>query len=56
MLVDRLADPVDSWVVPDSIVSSINQDYLIVFVSGILTTKSRFETFKMEQKVNLLKD
>ena len=46
MLVDRLADPVDSWVVPDSIVSSINQDYLIVFVSGILIDLIRVENLE----------
>jgi len=36
VLMDWIAEPVDSWIISDSIVSNINQDYLIVLVSRIL--------------------
>lgn len=36
VLVNRVAEPVDSWVVSDSIMSNINQDHLKVLVGRIL--------------------
>ena len=46
MLVDRLADLVDSWVVSDCIVNNINQGYFIVFASGILIDPMRVENLE----------
>ena len=36
MLVDWIADPVNSWVVPDGVVSSVNHDNLIELVGTVL--------------------
>ncbi len=36
VLVDRIADPVDSWVISDGGMCRVNQDYLKVLVSRIL--------------------
>jgi hypothetical protein len=39
VFVDRIADPVDPWIIANSIVSSIDQDDLKIFVSGILKSE-----------------
>jgi hypothetical protein len=36
VLVNRVAYPIDSWVIADGIMGGINQDYLEVFVGRIL--------------------
>lgn len=36
VLVNRVADPVDSWVIPDSIVCCVNENDFKVLVGGIL--------------------
>jgi hypothetical protein len=33
---DRIADPIDPWIIANGIVSSIDQDNLKIFVRGIL--------------------
>ena len=41
VLVHRLAEPVDPWVVADSTVSNINKDDLKVLVGRVLQNKKR---------------
>lgn len=41
VLVDWIAEPVDSWVIADGIVGHINQDHLKVLVSRILCCRKR---------------
>jgi len=36
VLVNRIADPVNPWVIADRIVGSINQDNFKVLISGVL--------------------
>jgi len=43
VLVDSVADPVDSGVVSDSLVSSIDHDDFVIFISSILSNPVRVE-------------